>query len=200
MATRASGRHLFTAVLVVLTTLVCALWVRSRATVDLFAVFVGGDGRAQVAGSSGGRVCLALTNVAFGRERAWTALREASDGVPAVVTEDLDFTRIQIYPPPDPAKVAFGGDPFGEGYLGFTFASSQSAVLPALPESQMVYAIVPHWAIALPLLAWAAWRTFGPTAQRQRRLRKGQCVTCGYDLRASSGRCPECGAAIAAAS
>ena len=29
--------------------------------------------------------------------------------------------------------------------------------------------------------------------QRSRRLRANQCVACGYDLRGSSGRCPECG-------
>jgi hypothetical protein len=115
------------------------------------------------------------------------------------IVEDLDETRIQIYPPPDPAKVAAGGSPFGEGYLGFTFATSQSAVFPALPTSKLVYAIVPHWAVAVPLLAWSLWRTFGPAAERQRRLRKGQCVNCGYDLRASAGRCPECGTATGAA-
>ena len=176
----------------VLAVLVCVLWCRSRAKVDALVLFVGGDGRAQVLGSGDGRVCIALTNLRFGRERAWTAIGGETNIVPAIV-DDLDVTRIQIYPPADPAKVAAGFTPFGDGYLGFSFASSQTAVLPAISSSQLIYAIVPHWAIAVPLLLWSAWRMFGPAAERQRRLRKGQCVTCGYDLRASEVRCPECG-------
>jgi hypothetical protein len=52
---------------------------------------------------------------------------------------------------------------------------------------------IPYWFITslvtlpLPLLMIFKWRT------RRVRLRRGQCVRCGYDLRASNGRCPECG-------
>jgi hypothetical protein len=196
MARRASGRHLFTAVLIVFAVLVSVLWWRSRTKVDAFVLFVGRDGRAQVLASSAGRVCIALTNIRCGRDRAWTAMCGSSSEMPAIVTSGLDVTRIQIYPPADPAKVAAGGSAFGDGYLGFSFASSQTTVLPELANSQLVYALIPHWAIAVPLLLWSLWRLFGPAAERQRRLRKGQCVSCGYDLRASAGRCPECGAEI----
>src|SRR5438105_317873 len=37
---------------------------------------------------------------------------------------------------------------------------------------------------------------FAKEIKRMRRRREGRCVTCGYDLRASRDRCPECGRSI----
>jgi hypothetical protein len=54
---------------------------------------------------------------------------------------------------------------------------------------------VPYWAVVLaaavmPLL-W--WRSFVQRRRRLRRERAQLCPACGYDLRATPGRCPECG-------
>jgi hypothetical protein len=52
--------------------------------------------------------------------------------------------------------------------------------------------IVPHWAAAAAaMLLPATW--VARQINRRRRVRRGHCPTCGYDLRASPERCPECG-------
>ena len=59
--------------------------------------------------------------------------------------------------------------------------------------------VVPLWALLLPAAAVPLWH-YGASPRRRRRPRQrlGLCVVCGYDLRATADRCPECGEAVAA--
>jgi hypothetical protein len=62
--------------------------------------------------------------------------------------------------------------------------------------------VLPYWALAVPLALWPAGTIAGVTVRRQRRMlaqrrqRQGRCTGCGYDLRATPQRCPECGTAV----
>ena len=60
------------------------------------------------------------------------------------------------------------------------------------PYLAAVYlAMLPTW-IVTAIVTWREWR-------KKRRSQAGLCPDCGYDLRASPERCPECGAAPAVA-
>jgi hypothetical protein len=56
--------------------------------------------------------------------------------------------------------------------------------------------VIPHWFIVAGFaLTPAVWLRSHIRRQRQRQA--GHCTVCGYDLRATPERCPECGTAVA---
>jgi hypothetical protein len=72
----------------------------------------------------------------------------------------------------------------------------------AYPPSISRGTIAPHWfVLLLSLVLPALWLRFGLRSIRAARRKKmGLCRRCGYDLRASGDRCPECGDAVPAGS
>lgn len=56
---------------------------------------------------------------------------------------------------------------------------------------------LPHWMLAFPLLAAGLiWLRRASVRRHRLRAAAGLCVHCGYDLRASRDRCPECGTPV----
>jgi len=54
-------------------------------------------------------------------------------------------------------------------------------------------AIAPLWSVSACLTLFPLWKT-AKLLQSKRRRDAGRCSRCGYDLRATPDRCPECGA------
>ena len=73
-------------------------------------------------------------------------------------------------------------------------AKLEPAYYPRNSKIRMSGVIVPFW-WSLPLLSLPPLLTLllYRRSARRRLIREGRCVGCGYDLRGSPGRCPECG-------
>jgi hypothetical protein len=123
--------------------------------------------------SSRGEVSLVVTNVPLGANRAWTIeAHPVSDG-------DAQGLRQLLV---DRAEYQKGRGRFSWARGNFREVSG----------SWFFVAEAPHWVLvivlAVPVLAWGRRRWV-----LWRRERGGRCLACGYDLRFSGERCPECG-------
>jgi hypothetical protein len=97
---------------------------------------------------------------------------------------------ISAYDSPRPWRVERGWQTHRwEGYAGFFSGSEYDSGSGG--SSEMQYFALPYWCPVLILTLLAS-----PMLTRfRRRDRPGLCPTCGYDLRATPDRCPECGTA-----
>ena len=74
--------------------------------------------------------------------------------------------------------------------------TGQSIVFsPNLSNTWQLAVIVPYWSVTVlaSLLPVYCLAKVPAALRRRRRIRRGLCVQCGYDMRASTDRCPECG-------
>jgi hypothetical protein len=96
----------------------------------------------------------------------------------------------------DPPYWEYGvGEEYRRHVAGFEWSSaadvSISSEFIVVPTPTTYLVSVPHWFVclltAIPVLMWIRRR------QLCRRRSTGHCPCCGYDLRATPDRCPECG-------
>jgi hypothetical protein len=148
------------------------LWARSQAHGHVVAVLASG-GRIGGMISEGGNLSLVVTNVSLGPARAWTI--EAHP-----VCQDDAKSLVHLLADRQSYGKAVGRFSWGRGTFQEIAGSWYVAV--GLPHAAAV------GLLAVPVLLegrrrWIVWR----------RGRSGLCRACGYDLRHSPGRCPECG-------
>jgi hypothetical protein len=166
-----------------------ALWIRSYRRLD------GIDG-IRVTDETVGRFAIASLHGSFELSSTRQPVPDAREGHVFVPGYWYASTDYRSPPQPTPRDVAelFGSDGASTGwFLGFGFAAS----LPTKGSSWR-YVWLPHWSLALFFAILPALRLRGAIRSRRRR-RAGHCPRCGYDLRATPARCPECGMAVVTA-
>ncbi len=76
-----------------------------------------------------------------------------------------------------------------------TFRSFHTIWLPSRLVPPYIGFWMPLW-IPTVFFATCLWWSVLPIHRHRKRKKLGLCVKCGYDLRASKDRCPECGESI----
>ena len=179
------ARRLFT--LSALSLLLCA------AAVVLWAVsYVAPGGAGRRTWRIGGRPTVGITEVGFASARGRVAFGTLSREVPGGITTGETRQAVQ-WVWGRGALVDFIRYREWYGPLGFEFSRTRGG-----PGGSGWTVMVPYWALCLLTAIPPAYRLARiGRRRRQERLRLGLCPRCGYDLRATPGRCPECGTAVA---
>ena len=188
--------------------LVIALWVRSYWRLDLLSR-VKEDGTTRAAASYQGawHFISAATNARCGPVE-WDAYRVAPGATYATLhrvgSVEWEFggfaqvattpTMLMTVPGPVPGpttRMIRVAAPPGGSVLPYG-PSAVSPLVPWLGMGPYDAVIVPYWAVALVIGAVPLERLRRVIRAMMRR-RRGCCIACGYDLRGSGERCPECG-------
>jgi hypothetical protein len=162
----------------------CVLWARSYGWSDK-VVWTRDDGQRSVRSASGRVVVhLSLADLT-GRpdvKRGLTYTRDTASVADGVI--ELILPMFLCY---DPTATWVQWQ-----RAGFAWSMRRSS------DDLVATAVAPFWSVAaataaLPL-GWSAGLLCGGLRTRRRKV-LGRCPACGYDLRASPARCPECGVA-----
>jgi hypothetical protein len=152
---------------------IIALWLRSYWRVDSVSLFPSPQ-RHWILRSAAGRVYV----------QQWLATNSLWEGVPSSYNSGAVSTAGGYLP--------LSGYFAGFGYYHHTGPFSGTTI------GGVGAVLIPHWCFAaMSAVLPALW--LRRTLRRRKtaaRLQANACLACGYDLRASKDRCPECGTAF----
>ena len=176
-AVRQIARPALAAVLLLLCLLLAADWIKSLWRTDECVIWIKGVDRWMVQDYSG-RLFL------FSTPEGWSYVLNSD--------RDPNPPRYRLMWIHYPVTANFTPGDATWRYAGFHYSVFRDN--PSSSIASYGYA-VPHWFLILLLGAagWWAGRSWLLARRHRRRLAEGLCVVCGYDLRASPDRCPECG-------
>ena len=155
------------------------MWLRSHFRTDWLTH--ARQGRQSSVTSRGGQ--LMFDTMGDAHVPLWPGLRGWTYEVEPLDESDDDF--LFVYHP------ALRGQ--SRHFVGFAYGDVGSI---GLPTRRMRMLVIPYWSIVLAL-AIAPATSLLLARRRRWKQRNRRCLTCGYDLRATPDRCPECGTAVA---
>jgi hypothetical protein len=163
---------------VILSLLICigiaVEWRRSRAHTDML-VYLTPAAKLQGIAADRDGVLLFFSGVPFAPERGFSAQ------FLSVTSDEFDSIRAMLF---DPSLTV-------HQKVGFKAVGGQLPLAATLTP-QFIAAEAPFWSLLAVALLPTVMLLRRWNRQRLRR-KRGQCLECGYDLRASTDRCPECG-------
>ena len=188
------------------------LWIRSRSRRD--GIWYNTDTARYSVHSFHGRIWFwRLTGGRVATDYVWATPAKLHPGVVWDSTPDSYYERIGKRPKGQSASVtaeeyilaaptvSYPLDPKGADWqaMGFRYFRTNTwspiaQMAAGYPPTKSAALFIPHWALAV---LFGLLSTVGliPMLRRWHRRRHGLCPSCGYDLRGTPDRCPECGAA-----
>ena len=112
------------------------------------------------------------------------------------VTWDIPGTQHAFKSADGSLTIAPGYDPIvAEGYWGFRYGSYSAIQAPGRAET-FYHLTVPYWTPIVLVTLLAFWPLRKARKLMYRARHPNLCVACGYDIRATRDRCPECGTPV----